>query len=425
MNKLKEILKDMKVDKTPLMVYSIIDHNEFIYTRVDHIERNFLNGIDKKKYRNVELTFFLNIINSSLIDKLKEYISSDVDKMEIIRQHLIPKNSSLDNVLFLILVDINSIRMYIDRQLNELQDSKEKIDKYINNVNIEEETNEDLSNINSKIELYSRIDFNKDIFIPYIKTLIKNLEEINDLIQKFVSITKDRIKLEYLNSYNDNFVLPVSNITYLLEYNGLYYSKQNRNIREFIDIIPKITKELIENGSNYNELSVSKKEHTDEELKKYERITMERQSYKNKYVVMENFNIYNIYDLINLSLYLFYRDNLVILKCKNCNKLFIPKTRNSETLCDNIYKNGKTCKQLSSIIKLENDEIRKIYRNSYKLEHGKMKRYIENGTYRNNIEDKFNKWKINAQKKMNECENGKITIEEYREWIDENKKWYM
>ena len=42
-----------------------------------------------------------------------------------------------------------------------------------------------------------------------------------------------------------------------------------------------------------------------------------------------------------------YKNSFRIIKCKNCNHYFIPKTAHKTLYCDNIFKSGLTCKEFA------------------------------------------------------------------------------
>ena len=91
-----------------------------------------------------------------------------------------------------------------------------------------------------------------------------------------------------------------------------------------------------------------------------------------------------------------YKNSFRIIKCKNCNHYFIPKTAHKTLYCDNIFKGGLTCKEfadkVSSSRTYANDPICKKYRNRYK---------------NLSMLDKY--------------KNGKISSVEFENWIDNMK----
>ena len=109
--------------------------------------------------------------------------------------------------------------------------------------------------------------------------------------------------------------------------------------------------------------------------------------------------------------------NIEIKKCRNCGKFFVPDNRSDEMYCNNIFENGKTCKEIGYFkVKQkemqENDNLR-IYRNVYQKLLLRTRRNPENSQYARDFElfkDDNNKWRENISK-------GSSTEEEYLEWL--------
>lgn len=107
--------------------------------------------------------------------------------------------------------------------------------------------------------------------------------------------------------------------------------------------------------------------------------------------------------------------------CRNCDRLFIPITRSDEIYCDNIYKNGKTCKQLGYEIKVNNDEVLKTYRTVYKTQNARKQRRLKeasNQIYIQRINERFLDWSNYAKEKLQECQQGIIKLEEFKKLIN-------
>lgn len=111
--------------------------------------------------------------------------------------------------------------------------------------------------------------------------------------------------------------------------------------------------------------------------------------------------------------------------CENCGKYFIPNVRSDEKYCDNIFKNGKTCKQLGYEIKVNANEISREYRKIYKTQNMRKQRKIQKNENRKmEIEEKFSKWFYTSKAILRDCEDGKISIDEMSkqlndsEWLD-------
>ena len=141
---------------------------------------------------------------------------------------------------------------------------------------------------------------------------------------------------------------------------------------------------------------------------------LQKGSYLDIYVYDSISSIFGVYAKI------FYENKIPFKKCKNCGKYFIPLHKSNETLCNNKFKNGKTCKELSGEIKLSNDEILSIYRTAYKRENGKKNRY----RHIPNIQLKFENWNKIAKEKYLDCQNGTISKEELSDWLNSSRDWH-
>lgn len=111
-------------------------------------------------------------------------------------------------------------------------------------------------------------------------------------------------------------------------------------------------------------------------------------------------------------------ENIEIKKCTNCGKYFVPDNRSDEIYCSNIFENGKTCKEVGHFrtqqkLMKENDDLR-IYRNVYQKLLLRTRRNPDNDAYEKEFQ-KFKKKNLELKEKVN---NGKITQEEYMEWLN-------
>ena len=101
------------------------------------------------------------------------------------------------------------------------------------------------------------------------------------------------------------------------------------------------------------------------------------------------------------------------VKCQNCGKLFFPHSRSDEVYCNNIFRNGKTCKDLGYEMKVAADQIMKEYRRVYKLQHARKQRNQQ----KRNIAARFDDWAASAKQALKLCQNGEITLEEMKHRI--------
>ena len=115
-----------------------------------------------------------------------------------------------------------------------------------------------------------------------------------------------------------------------------------------------------------------------------------------------------------------YKNSFRIIKCKNCNHYFIPKTAHKTLYCDNIFKYGLTCKEfvdkVSSSRTYANDPICKKYRNRYK-------NLSKQASISNNPEvlALYERYKVDGAIMLDRYKHGKITYEEFKTWINKQK----
>lgn len=109
-----------------------------------------------------------------------------------------------------------------------------------------------------------------------------------------------------------------------------------------------------------------------------------------------------------------------VIKCKNCDYYFIPKTAHKTLYCDEIFENGKTCKEYVENLafgrNFANDPVCKRYRNRYK-------NLQKQASLSNNPKSKelFEAYKIKGKIKIKSYQNSKISGQEMMEWIDSMK----
>lgn len=115
-----------------------------------------------------------------------------------------------------------------------------------------------------------------------------------------------------------------------------------------------------------------------------------------------------------------YKNSFSIIKCKNCNSYFIPKTALKTLYYDNIFKGGLTCKEfadkISSSRTYANYPICKKYRNRYK-------NLSKQASISNNPEvlTLYERYKVDGAKMLDRYKHNKITAKEFKNWIDEMK----
>ncbi len=128
----------------------------------------------------------------------------------------------------------------------------------------------------------------------------------------------------------------------------------------------------------------------------------------------------NIYTVLYISLYnLVLNNNAMIRQCKNCHSYFLTNKSNTY-YCDNIYYEGKTCKdvgnQLSQKRKENKEPVYGKYRSIYANKATLLKRYPDIYS-----QEDYDKWKKEANQFMNDIRHGLKTYDEFDKWLDKNK----
>ncbi len=106
--------------------------------------------------------------------------------------------------------------------------------------------------------------------------------------------------------------------------------------------------------------------------------------------------------------------NVVIKKCENCNKYFVPTSRTDEKYCGRIQSNNKSCKQSDGYLK--NDLGIKMYRNKYQA-FNQLRLRSKNLDW---VNEAFLNWTIEADKKKRDYKAQNISLEEFQGWLDES-----
>lgn len=110
--------------------------------------------------------------------------------------------------------------------------------------------------------------------------------------------------------------------------------------------------------------------------------------------------------------------NYRISRCENCGRFFVPYNRYDARYCPYPFKNGKSCRDLSFAINIDNNAVLKEYRKIYKTKHAWMNR---NKVNRPSVEDEFTKWHKEAKSMVDKYKLGAISEEECLKWLRDNK----
>lgn len=136
---------------------------------------------------------------------------------------------------------------------------------------------------------------------------------------------------------------------------------------------------------------------------------------KNDVDIVEMVEIKDLDDLLSFELYHTIKSNLILRKCKYCGEYFIVHGRVDTEYCNRI-KEGETkpCSEIGAARNYWNDKegnsIYAEFQQAYKRNHSR--RRVGKMT-----KNEFIKWSEEARNKRAECEDGKLTVKEFRQWL--------
>lgn len=125
-----------------------------------------------------------------------------------------------------------------------------------------------------------------------------------------------------------------------------------------------------------------------------------------------------ISDLLELEFTKMLEQNIRFRKCKRCDRYFIMKGNYDTNYCDSIA-NGETrnCQEISAQVNYKNktadNKAIPVYSKYYK-------RYFARVKVKQIKEGDFKKWKYKAITKRDECSDGKITLDEFIQWMEDS-----
>ncbi len=124
----------------------------------------------------------------------------------------------------------------------------------------------------------------------------------------------------------------------------------------------------------------------------------------------------SIFDMLNLEFTKMLETDIRLRRCKRCGRYFIMKGNYDTNYCDKILDGQtKTCQELAA---QENYKAKAAENPALKIYSKYYKRYAARLQVRQIKEADFNKWRYEAMTKRDECTDGKITVDEYVEWLE-------
>ena len=126
----------------------------------------------------------------------------------------------------------------------------------------------------------------------------------------------------------------------------------------------------------------------------------------------------SVVEMLELEFTKMLEANLRFRKCKRCGKYFIMKGMYDTNYCNHVAPGQtKNCQELAAIdnykAKIADNKAIPIYNKYYK-------RYAARVKVRQIKEADFKKWKYQALTMRDDCAEGKISVEEYTQWMEDS-----
>lgn len=320
----------------------------------------------------------------------------------------------------------------------------EKIPKKLNNkkLYIFERVEPKAKNIGTFLLEFLNLDFTKALHLNYFL--------VHYFLVNFIASKKSYLNFEYYRNIDLTFEIMDDPKIILTEEELIKYSEEAKffyfNFIEsaqyvFRNIADKVYFKTLfeastEEDSDYEKLKILKDDETYESIlnnisENFKDIKMNFDLYSFFLGTMYNKSKDNIkyyYSSDDFACLLFicmkefmnYKKSFRVIKCKNCNRYFIPKTAHKTLYCDNIFKGGLTCKEFADKVSCSrtytNDPVCKKYRNRYK-------NLSKQASISNNPEvlELYERYKVDGSVMLDKYKNGKISSDEFENWIDNMK----
>ena len=103
-------------------------------------------------------------------------------------------------------------------------------------------------------------------------------------------------------------------------------------------------------------------------------------------------------------------------RCKNCGRYFAIQIRSTAEYCDRVIdERGRTCKDVGAITAWTKSKKGDTLFNDYRREYKKRFARTKVGKYDTAT---LYAWGERAREKVEQCREGKLTVEEFHEWLE-------
>jgi len=135
--------------------------------------------------------------------------------------------------------------------------------------------------------------------------------------------------------------------------------------------------------------------------------------------IMELYEIDTIEDLFRFEFIKMIEHDIFIKKCKNCERFFIPRRRADAEYCERIWGDShRKCSEVGATLRYE----KKVAENPILEAHKKAYRRFNSRTRAKKMtQSEFLQWSEEAGKKRDECLAGKLSFDEFVEWLEQGR----
>jgi len=135
--------------------------------------------------------------------------------------------------------------------------------------------------------------------------------------------------------------------------------------------------------------------------------------------IVELYQIDTVKNLLRFEFIKMIEHDIFIKKCKNCERFFIPRRRVDAEYCERIWgDSNRKCSEIGATLRYE----KKVSENPILEAHKKAYRRFNSRTRAKKMtQSEFLQWSDEAGRKRDECLAGKLSFEEFVEWLEQGR----
>lgn len=275
--------------------------------------------------------------------------------------------------------------------------------------------------VNLLFQIKEDIHINSEIHKKNISYIHIEDEPLNVILsEKEIEYYYDKIYYTFRNEllYFHNIYSDICDLTFFKEKSNLYLERCGED-SIFVKYLNNIGAEAYMTAS----LGISKETNT----LKINFYLEPFYTIQNRKYIKQNLPYYFFSEYFDDILFISFREfaytrkNVLIKRCSNCSKYFIPLTAHVTKYCDSLFDGKKTCKQIgiekSYIESLENNRLLKKYRYRYQA----LSKLVATTNKNTKSLQMYEYYKKRGPAMLKKYKTGIISSEEFEEWIDSTK----